>query len=275
MPCRIDQILQGVFICSTIAPDSCQLSLNSANHPVVLILHIAYYIIELQINSEKLGGETMKKLLVIFVCVILMMGCSGNSNKNTTRITLDLKALKTEEGLFKWPGTEYDNGIAETEETIGYVFPVIPYNSQEWFVGSGPTEDTVFDYRNDDNYDQVEYTVYDKNLPVVVEYGDYRGHVICTFMQGKLKMTACYFGSRTEKRDDKMTYDGVKNDPETLYPKLLEELTAIYGEPGNSLENGDFAMTVWESAGSRLSLTKQGTEESMTVAVVTQKLKDQ
>lgn len=203
--------------------------------------------------------------LILVLAISLLTGCS----KESTAMDLPIDQLLSDEGLYQWPDTKFGDSINDTEKSIGYEFPVIPYMSQEWHTGEKPTKDSLYDYRNQNDYEYVEYAVYDNKQPVLVKYKDYRGHLTCIFHQGGLRMVACYFGTSPSKRDEKMDYGRADNDPDQVFAALQGELTDTYGAPDNELQAGSLQ---WILQDTRLTLSKQGDADSMTVIITVQVL---
>lgn len=217
----------------------------------------------------------MKHLRLYVVFVTLMMclmvtSCSCSSKVET--MELSLSDLQAADGSFLMPNTHWGDGIADTEASLGYVFPTMPYWSQEVYAGI-TDEKELKDYRNTDDYDSVEYTAYKNGNPILVSYGEYRAHFTCEFYAGALRVVSFYFGSETDSRDPKMDYGGVQNDYEAVRNQLVTDLTALYGEPELKEAKGANPSYVWEQNGTRLTVTQKpnGHEE---IVLAVHKLKE-
>lgn len=195
----------------------------------------------------------MKKILIILALsiVVTMTACNSNSKTIKNPQSFVVSSLIQKDGTYTWPTTEWKSSINDVESQSGLQFPDIPYMSAEWvMVPIGETPDEFFDYRNDDNYDSVEYLAYVNGEPLQLQYGNYTGYISFEFKQGQLSFITIYFGTGTSTRDPKMTFEGTNNDTDAILSKLREDLVHELGEPTNStVSQQEYGSTIesWQS----------------------------
>lgn len=163
---------------------------------------------------------------VLILCTILIItACS----KDTAEYELYLDDLVSEDGSYGWNDIAFGSGIENVEKALDIEFPSIPYFSDEWACGILPSSpDQIFDYRNDPNYESVEYAAYNET-PLLFKYGDYRAHLVFNFSHGELRQVYLIFGRQAGIRDSKMDYGGHPNDIDAVFHQLKTDLDRHLG----------------------------------------------
>lgn len=87
----------------------------------------------------------------------------------------------------------------------------------------------------------VSYVLLYKDRSVVVKYEGFRGHMILKFRDQKLVGIYVIFGTEPDTQEKRMDYDGVKNDPETLFDDLCSEFNRYLAPQGQQPFRTEYA----------------------------------
>lgn len=207
------------------------------------------------LSKDKFRFLTALLVLVWFATVFV------SCKKQDGSVNFTVKDLITDEE-FQWKDSNFGDSIEETEKKLDISFPSIPFNAVEWMMGNlQPKEEDFYDYRNNNDYDFVEFAAYQNKKPVTTSYGDYPGSYTCEFHEGKLRCIYFYFGDGPMPHDAKMDFDGKKQDTKAIYEKLLNDAKAALGEPDDSYQLFKNDCYLWNGKTTRLSIawnTREG-----------------
>ena len=192
---------------------------------------------------------------LVLPILLLLVVCFCSCKKSDSALSLNLDDLISSDDSFIWSNAVFGHSIEETENDLGITFPVIPYNSDEWYTDDGiAEEDELFDYRNNNNYYFVEYAAYKDGKPLAINYKGYKGYYTCEFHKGGLRCIYCYFGDGVMPHDNKMDFDGKTQDTEAIYTALIEDATRAFGQPDDSYSLFKHTCYFWDRGGTRFSI---------------------
>lgn len=174
------------------------------------------------------------RIACFFFFLLFCASCAAGKGN----IALKVSELKTEAGGYEWPGLAFGQSIVEVEQALDTEFTELPYKSdrmERMTIGFDSAD--AFDYKNNDDYDWVEYTLYQGGKPVVLTYGQYRGHLVLGFRSGELVEVSVKFGSTASRMDPKMDFGGYVNDAPAVLQSLRTDLEQAFGAANDGAAN--------------------------------------